>query len=71
MPPIAALDVRETAPPAPKPLVDGHRGTAEQVLVIAFVVLPLAAFVTAIPFAWGWGLNWVDAGVALGMYAIT
>ena len=71
MPPIAALDVRETAPPAPKPLVDGHRGTAEQVLVIAFVVLPLAAFVTAIPFAWGWGLNWVDAGMAIGMYALT
>ena len=71
MPPIAALDVREAAPPAPKPLTSGRRGTAEQVLVIAFVVLPLAAFVTAIPFAWGWGLNWVDAGVAMGMYALT
>jgi stearoyl-CoA desaturase (delta-9 desaturase) len=40
-------------------------------LVIAFVILPLAALITAIPFAWGWGLDWVDVGMAIGMYALT
>jgi stearoyl-CoA desaturase (delta-9 desaturase) len=43
----------------------------EQVLVIAFVVIPLAALITAIPFAWGWGIDWVDVGMAIGLYALT
>ncbi|HEX4223560.1 MAG TPA: acyl-CoA desaturase [Pseudonocardiaceae bacterium] len=43
----------------------------EQVLVIAFVIIPLAALITAIPFAWGWGIDWVDVGMAIGLYVLT
>ncbi len=74
MPPIAAPTAPPTAAPPtspPKPIVSGRRGMTEQVLVIAFVVIPLAALIAAVPFAWGWGLNWVDVGMAIGMYALT
>ncbi|HEY4017579.1 MAG TPA: acyl-CoA desaturase [Pseudonocardiaceae bacterium] len=71
MPPIAAPDLLEVEPPTVKPITSGRRGVPEQVLVIAFVILPLAALITAIPFAWGWGLNWVDVGMAIGLYVLT
>ncbi len=74
MPPIAAAPPA-TAPPtpkqAPKPITSGRRPTTHQVLLIAFVVIPLAALIIAVPFAWGWGLNWVDVGMAIGMYVLT
>ncbi|HJP77981.1 MAG TPA: acyl-CoA desaturase [Pseudonocardiaceae bacterium] len=71
MPPIAAPARPETAPPTPKPITEGRRGITEQVLVIAFVIIPLAALIIAVPFAWGWGLNWVDVGMAIGLYMLT
>ncbi|HEV3359893.1 MAG TPA: acyl-CoA desaturase [Pseudonocardiaceae bacterium] len=74
MPPIAAAPPA-TAPPtpkqAPKPITSGRRPATHQVLVIAFVIIPLAALIIAVPFAWGWGLNWVDVGMAIGMYVLT
>ncbi|HJP73133.1 MAG TPA: acyl-CoA desaturase [Pseudonocardiaceae bacterium] len=52
-------------------MTSGRRGATEQVLVIAFVIIPLAALIVAVPFAWGWGLDWVDVGMAIGMYVLT
>lgn len=38
----------------PKPLTDGQRGIAAQIVVYAFTTLPLLAVVVAVPFAWNW-----------------
>jgi stearoyl-CoA desaturase (delta-9 desaturase) len=60
-----------TRPAGPKPVIDGRRGTAAQIAVYAFVILPLVALITAIPFAWGWGLSWTDVGIAAVFYVIS
>jgi stearoyl-CoA desaturase (delta-9 desaturase) len=39
--------------------------------VAVFVILPLLALVAAVPFAWGWGLSWVDIGLAAGFYVVS
>jgi len=56
---------------AAKPVIDGQRGTAEQVSVYAFVILPLLALLAAVPFAWGWGLGWTDVVLAAVFYVIS
>lgn len=48
-----------------------RKKTWEQVALALFIAVPFAAVVAAIPVAWGWGLSWRDAVIALGMYAIT
>jgi stearoyl-CoA desaturase (Delta-9 desaturase) len=58
-------------PPAPAPLTDGRRSVGEQVLVLVFTAVPLLAVAAAVPFAWGWGLSWLDVGLAIGMYVLT
>ncbi|CRK55845.1 Fatty acid desaturase; Delta-9 fatty acid desaturase [Alloactinosynnema sp. L-07] len=57
--------------PGAKPLTDRRRNGAEQFGVYAFVVIPLLAVGAAVPFAWGWGLGWVDVGIALAFYMIS
>src|SRR6201991_4282214 len=57
-------------PPA-APLTDGHKTGAEQALVVAFMVLPLLALAATVPLAWGWGLSWLDVGLAVGFYALS
>jgi stearoyl-CoA desaturase (delta-9 desaturase) len=73
MPPPATPTLPSARPdaPAPAPLLDGRRPIAEQTLVVAFVVIPLLALVAAVPLAWGWGLSWLDVGLALGAYVIS
>jgi stearoyl-CoA desaturase (delta-9 desaturase) len=36
-----------------------------------FVILPFLAILAAVPFAWGWGLGWVDIGLAAGFYVVS
>lgn len=41
-------------------------------MVLALLIgIPLAALVAAVPVAWGWGLSWADAGIAVVMYLIS
>ena len=40
----------------------------QQVIVGIFVFLPMVALVAAIPFAWGWGLNWHDIVIGAVFY---
>jgi stearoyl-CoA desaturase (delta-9 desaturase) len=54
-----------------RPILDGRRGIAPQIAVYVFVVLPLLALVAAVPFAWGWGLTWVDVAIALVFYVVS
>jgi stearoyl-CoA desaturase (delta-9 desaturase) len=54
-----------------RPLFDGPASRADQWMVRAFVALPLLALLVAAPVAWGWGLSWLDLGLALGFYCLT
>ena len=40
-------------------------------LVIAFMVVPLLALAAAVPLAWGWGLTWLDVGLAAAFYYLS
>ena len=43
----------------------------EFLIVHAFVLLPMLALVAAVPLAWGWGLSWLDVGLAVGFYFLS
>ncbi|CRK56606.1 Fatty acid desaturase; Delta-9 fatty acid desaturase [Alloactinosynnema sp. L-07] len=61
-------------PPArggPEPMLDGEKTRTQTVLVKAFAIIPLVALVAAVPVAWGWGLGWIDVGIALFFYTLT
>jgi stearoyl-CoA desaturase (Delta-9 desaturase) len=51
---------------APEPIPLGVR-----LATLAVILLPMAGLVAAAGFLWGWGFNWVDLGLLLGMYALT
>ncbi|WP_019814289.1 acyl-CoA desaturase [Saccharomonospora saliphila] len=55
----------------PKPILDGKRGPGVQLSVYFGVIAPLVALAAAVPFAWGWGLTWVDVGLFVLFYAIS
>jgi stearoyl-CoA desaturase (delta-9 desaturase) len=57
--------------PEPKPLTVGKQGPGILVALWAFVALPFAAVVAAVPVAWGWGLSWLDVAMAVTLYVIT
>jgi stearoyl-CoA desaturase (delta-9 desaturase) len=63
-----------TAPPppaTPRPVLDGRSSPGERLLVYVFVLLPTFALAAAVPLAWGWGLSWLDIGLAAGLYVLT
>ncbi|MFD2416129.1 acyl-CoA desaturase [Amycolatopsis pigmentata] len=53
-----------------KPLVSHSRSTGQMIVLKAFLLIPFAALVAALPAAWGWGLNWLDLGLAAAFYVI-
>ncbi|MFI5956342.1 acyl-CoA desaturase [Cryptosporangium sp. NPDC051539] len=55
----------------PKSLLAGRRPLPAHLTVYAFVVLPFVALLAAVPFAWGWGLSWVDVALAVIFYVVT
>jgi stearoyl-CoA desaturase (Delta-9 desaturase) len=68
----STLDRAEQAHPnSPKPVVDGRRHGWGQFAVYVFVLVPMIALVAAIPFAWGWGLNWVDVVLAVVFFYVS
>ncbi|MEU4670469.1 acyl-CoA desaturase [Amycolatopsis sp. NPDC023774] len=60
----------DTRKPA-EPMLSGEKTRTENFLVKLFAVVPLLALAAAVPFAWGWGLGWVDLGLAAGFYVLT
>ncbi|HVV24477.1 MAG TPA: acyl-CoA desaturase [Pseudonocardiaceae bacterium] len=52
-------------------LLDGKRSMAAHISVYLFVVIPMLALLAAVPLAWGWGLGWLDIGLAIGGYVLT
>jgi len=61
----------QTLPPASGTLGAERKRPWEQVALLAFVVLPLAAVVAAIPVAWGWGVSWTDLVLAVAFYLVS
>jgi stearoyl-CoA desaturase (delta-9 desaturase) len=55
----------------PKPMISGRRGFPVQLSVYFGVITPLVALLAAVPFAWGWGLSWVDVGLFVAFYGIS
>jgi stearoyl-CoA desaturase (delta-9 desaturase) len=56
---------------APKPLYGGERSRAAHIAVYMFVTVPFLALIAAVPVAWGWGLTWLDLGLAAACYTAT
>src|ERR1700743_1825174 len=52
-------------------MLAGKRPLAAHISVYLFVAIPMIALVAAIPFAWGWGLSWLDIVLAVGGYTIS
>jgi stearoyl-CoA desaturase (Delta-9 desaturase) len=51
---------------------DTHpRPLAPHVMTYLAVLVPFAALIAAVPLAWGWGLSWLDAGLAVGFYVVS
>ena len=61
---------RPDASPPRGTLSGDRKSVTEQVLLALFVFVPLVAVVVAVPFAWGWGLTWVDVGLSVVFFAI-
>ena len=70
---------RPTAPPRtadpnaglPANALGKEKGVLEQVVLYVFVVVPFLALAAVIPAVWGWGLSWLDVGLAVGFYFFT
>ncbi|EFL00480.1 MULTISPECIES: acyl-CoA desaturase [Streptomyces] len=45
-----------------------RKGSVEQFALLAFIVVPFAALLAAVPLAWGWGLSWLDLGLMVFFY---
>ncbi|AHH98763.1 acyl-CoA desaturase [Kutzneria albida] len=49
----------------------GEQSTARIALVVVFTAVPMLALAAAVPAAWGWGLSWLDIGLAVVFYCLT
>jgi stearoyl-CoA desaturase (delta-9 desaturase) len=54
----------------PRPMLHGRRLGSEQFLVTLFIAVPTLALIAAVPFAWGWGLTWIDIVLAGFFYLL-
>ncbi|MFJ6677375.1 acyl-CoA desaturase [Actinosynnema sp. NPDC091369] len=52
-------------------MLAGVKSPSEMFLVKLFAVIPALALAAAVPLAWGWGLGWVDIGLAAFFYTLT
>ncbi|WP_184690875.1 acyl-CoA desaturase [Saccharothrix tamanrassetensis] len=52
-------------------MLAGEKSSTEMFLVKLFAVVPALALAAAVPLAWGWGLGWVDIGLAAFFYTLT
>nr|WP_246381696.1 acyl-CoA desaturase [Prauserella isguenensis] len=43
----------------------------EHVTVKVFVIAPLVAIAAAVPFAWGWGLSWIDIAIGAAFFVVS
>jgi stearoyl-CoA desaturase (delta-9 desaturase) len=70
---------RPTAPPRaaepheglPANAIGRHKSTLEIVTLYVIVLVPFVALAAVVPAVWGWGLSWLDVGLAVGFYYLT
>ena len=55
----------------PKPITVGRRKPWTQFAVYLFILVPFAALIAAVPLAWGWGLTWLDVGLAIFFFYLS
>lgn len=53
------------------PIFGEPASLGSRLLVYAFIAVPTVFVIGAIPFVWGWGLNWPIAFLAIGFYVAT
>ncbi|HTI22843.1 MAG TPA: acyl-CoA desaturase [Kutzneria sp.] len=63
--------VRASRVPEPEPIFAGEQSSGRIALVGAFTAAPMVALAVAVPVAWGWGLSWLDVGLAVFFYCLT
>jgi len=63
--------VRAPAVVEPEPMLAGEQSTSRIVLVAVFTAVPMLALAVSVPAAWGWGLSWLDIGLAAFFYCLT
>ena len=51
-------------------LAEQGKGNAEIALLWFFIVGPMVAVAGAVPFAWGWGLSWLDIAIGAVFYTV-
>src|SRR2546421_2149752 len=56
---------------AVRPLHGGERSAASQIGMYFFIMGPFVALLAAVPLTWGWGVGWVDLGLAAVFYTFT
>ncbi|HEV2781615.1 MAG TPA: acyl-CoA desaturase [Actinophytocola sp.] len=61
----------ERAPTGPKPILSGQQSRVEMVTIRAFLLIPFAVLVAAIPVFWGWGVSWLDLAIGAGFYVVS
>ncbi|OXM65119.1 acyl-CoA desaturase [Amycolatopsis sp. KNN50.9b] len=54
-----------------KPLLSEQASMTEMVVIRAFLIIPFAALIAAVPLLWGWGLSWLDLAVAAAFYTVS
>jgi stearoyl-CoA desaturase (delta-9 desaturase) len=54
-----------------KPIISGTTSLPEHVTVKIFVLTPIVALALAVPFAWGWGLSWLDIGIGAFFFVLS
>jgi stearoyl-CoA desaturase (Delta-9 desaturase) len=69
---------RPTAPPLADPhaglpanAIGRHKSSLEIVTLSVIVAVPFLALVAVVPAVWGWGMSWLDVGLAVGFYYLT
>jgi len=65
------MSTAQTTPDAPPDGAAHDRHIAPHIMVYVFALVPFLALLAAVPLAWGWGLSWLDAGLAVGLYVWT
>src|SRR5688572_13355391 len=64
------LEPAPSADRAARALTEGKQSIGILIALWAFVVVPFAALLVAVPVAWGWGLSWLDVALGTTMYVI-
>ena len=69
---------RPTAPPRAEPYaglpanaIGRRKSTLEIVTLYVIVLVPFIALAAVIPAVWGWGISWLDVGLAVGFYYLS